>query len=204
MVHQAPCRRPPSAVSWPSSRSCCSAHLPCRRPCRALCCTPCRTPCHQAPAGAAASLVAASSVVSCATRSYRGACPAVSQHCIATQPAARPSSCHDTNDCIVTHPTSQASLLSRYNRLYRDTPQRPGRSCHDTIDCITTHPTSQATRERYHMPLRAAGRVVACLGRIAGPPRSYRKALLHAPTRLCPCLSRYNTLYRDTRLENGQ
>ena len=127
------------------------AHRPCRRLCRA-------------PAHAAARRVAASSVVSRSSWSYRGACLAVSQHCIATQPVATPSSCHDTNDCIMTHPTSQASLLSRYNRLYRDTPQRPVRSpvtiqlivsrhtlparppsCHDTTDCIVTHLSSQAT-----------------------------------------------------------
>ena len=42
---------------------------------------------------------------------------------------ARPRSCHDTIDCIVTHPQLvKPSLLSRYN------------------DCIVTHSTSQAAR----------------------------------------------------------
>ena len=53
--------------------------------------------------------------VSQATLSYRSTGPAVSQHCIATRPAAKPSSCHDTSDCIVTCLSGEATLLSQYN-----------------------------------------------------------------------------------------
>ena len=42
------------------------------------------------------------SSVSQAPQPYCSTGPAVSQHCIATRPAAKPSSCHDTSDCIVT------------------------------------------------------------------------------------------------------
>ena len=119
VVHQAPYRRPPPVVSWPSSLSCRSAHWSCRRlyrrSCRKSCHALCRTPCHRAPARAAMRRVAASLAMSRASQPYYGACPAVSQHCIATHPTARPSSCHDTNDCIVTHLNGQTAFLSRCN-----------------------------------------------------------------------------------------
>ena len=110
-------------------------------------------------------------------------------HCIATQrsplrhntefvsrltPRARPPSCHDTNDCIVTHPTIQAAralphALARCRPCcgpswpYHGMPlldrsavscllARPGHACHDTTRCIVTqswkgavaHPASSA------------------------------------------------------------
>ena len=101
VAHQASCRRPPPIVSWPSSRLC-------LRPHRALC----RASCPCAPTRAAVRHVTASSAVSRASRPYCGTCPAVSQHCIVTQPTAKPSSYHDTNDCIVTHLSDKAALLS--------------------------------------------------------------------------------------------
>ena len=103
VASQAPCHRPPPTVSWTSSRLCRSAHRSCRRSCHALC---------RAPVCATARRVASSSAMSRASRLYRGACPAMSQHCIATQLAARLSSCHNRNDCIMTNPTGHTSLLS--------------------------------------------------------------------------------------------
>ena len=196
LVHQAPCRKPPSAVSWPSSQSCRSAHRLCPRSCHTLC---------PAPTRAAARHVTASLAVSRASRLYRGACPAVSQHCIATQPAARPSSCHDTNDCIVTHPTSQASLLSQYNRLYRDTPQRPGRSP-VTIQLIVLQHTLPARPRACELP-HALARDRLCRGpswSCRGPVWLYRGAsptCCAAPPGL---VSQYTPLYRDSTQANGQ
>ena len=107
VAHQATCRRPPPTASWPSSRSCRSAHRLCRRPGHASC--------RHALAHAAARSIVVSSVVSRASWPYRGTGPTMSQHYIATQPVAKPSSCHDTTDCIVTHLSGQVALLSRYN-----------------------------------------------------------------------------------------
>ena len=104
--------------------------------------------------------------------------------------------------CVATQGRPSATIQN----LYRGSPlaARPP-SCHDTPNCIVTHPpTARPCARKRCSPRARAGRVMACLSRIAGPPRPYRKALLLAPACLCPCLSRYNTLYRDTRLENGQ
>ena len=123
------------AMSWPSTRRVAAYGRPCRR--RAA---PCR-----APAGP-----------------YSRTGLAVSQHCIATRPAAKPLlPCHDTINCIVTRPQPNCPLVM-IQRLYRDTTtQRPApRLCHDTILCIATQFTSQAPHER------AADRVVPSLGRI--------------------------------------
>ena len=101
---------------------------------------------------------------------------------------------------------TQGCPSTMIQNLYRGSPPvaKPP-SCHDTPNCIVTHPPMARPCARKRCSPRArAGRVVACLSRIAGSPRPYRKALLRAPACLCPCLSRYNTLYRDTRLENGQ
>ena len=120
---------------------------------------------------------------------YCGACPAVSQHCIATQPAARPSSCHDTNDCIMTHPTSQASLLSRYNRLYHDTPQWPSRSP-VTIQLIVSRHTLPATPRALALP-HALARGRPCPG-LSWPCRSALPAMSWPPWRAPDCpFSRY-------------
>ena len=106
------------------------------------------------PAGAAAGRVVASSTVSLASRPYRGASSIVSRHYIATHPVARPSFFHDTNDCIVTHFTSQATCaraatppcvrpavswpIQAVSRLL----VRPGHAfpalCHNTIPYIVT------------------------------------------------------------------
>ena len=106
------------------------------------------------PAGAAAGRVIASSTVSLASRPYRGASSIVSRHYIATHPVARPSFFHDTNDCIVTHFTSQATCartatppcvrpavswpIQAVSRLL----VRPGHAfpalCHNTIPYIVT------------------------------------------------------------------
>ena len=75
--------------------------------------------------------------------------------CLATHPATKPPSCHDTivfivthlanqtarlsryKDCIVTQPpAARPSLLSRYKTLYRDThPQRPGPRARTVCPC---------------------------------------------------------------------
>ena len=47
-------------------------------------------------------------------------------------------------------------------------------SCHDTTHCIATHFASQAARTRCLTPLRAVGRIVASLGRVATLPWWYR------------------------------
>ena len=120
VAHQASCRRPPLAISWPSSRLCRSVHWPCRRSCRA-------------PVRSAACRVAASSTMLRASRPYRGACSAVSQHCIARHPAARPSFCPDKNDCIVTHPTNQVARALQH-ALARGRPCRgPFWLCHGVV-----------------------------------------------------------------------
>ena len=64
--------------------------------------------------------------------------------CISTQPAAKPlPSCHDTIDCIVTHPQPNCPLVM-IQRLYRDTtPQQSAPHLyHDTKQCIATQSTS--------------------------------------------------------------
>ena len=112
MAHQAPCR----SLPWPycglplgrvaAHTDCVTSHVTRRvagRP-RALLC-----------------------IVSQPPRLCCGTYPTVSQHCITTHPVAKPSSYHDTSDCIVTRLNVQATLLSRYRTLYRDThSQRPG------------------------------------------------------------------------------
>ena len=118
VVHQASCRRPPLAVSWPSSRPCRGAH----RSCLALC----RSPCRRAPVRATARRVTASSAI------------------LWRIPGRVAALYHDT-------PNGQAFRLSRYKRLYRDTPHQLG-----------------PTRARCRMPLHAADCVVAHSGRIAG------------------------------------
>ena len=95
---QAPCCRPPPAVSWPSIQLCRSAHRPCHRPYRELC---------HAPTRAAACRVAASSVL---------------VKCLLTVSWRMPGRVA----ALYRHTSSgQTFLLSRYKRLYRDTPQRP-------------------------------------------------------------------------------
>ena len=66
--------------------------------------------------------------------------------------------CRDT-------PQQPSLRLSRYNQLYRDTlpSGQASLSCHNTILCIATLTPSHA---------RAAGRVVASLGRVAALPWS--------------------------------
>ena len=61
-------------------------------------------------------------------------------------------------------------LLSRYNRLYRDTPQRPSRLPVTIQVIVSRHiPTSQATHASCRTPLLSIGRVVVelwlCRGR---------------------------------------
>ena len=85
-----------------------------------------------------------SPTVSQAPQLYRSTGSAVSQHCIATHPAAKPSFCHDTSDCTLASPTARLSLykdcivtqppvaspslLSRYKTVYRDTIHQLGRA----------------------------------------------------------------------------
>ena len=60
-----------------------------------------------------------------------------------TPPSGQTLSCHDTIDCIVTHPSQSSLRLSRYNQVYRDTllPNcTPLLLCHDTMLCIATSP----------------------------------------------------------------
>ena len=82
---------------------------------------------------------------------------------------ARPCSCHDTIDCIMTHPQPvNPSLLSRYN------------------DCIVTHSTSQAACARCR-PYRSP------IGSVVAPGCPYHGVPLHArsavswPSPACPC-----------------
>ena len=118
MAHQAPCRRPPPAISWPSSRSCLSAHQPCHRPCHAP--TRQRTllramsqpprPCHAPPDRIVAHARPCRSIVS--RHSQRSSLPPVTRQPIVSRhnSTTRLLSCHDTIDCIAPHPTSQVAL----------------------------------------------------------------------------------------------
>ena len=117
----APRPRAHCIVSWPSTGRVAACGRYCHR--RAV---PCRLP----------------------AKPYRSTSPAVSQHCIATCPVAKPlPPCHDTIDCIVTRLQPDCPLVT-IQRLYRDTtPQRPAHCLrHDTILCIATQSTSQAAR----------------------------------------------------------
>ena len=97
---------------------------------------------------------------------------------------------HDTEFVSRLTPSDQASLLSRYKRLYRDTPHQPG--------CAQALPHALA-RGRCRTPLHEGDRVMAYPGHIVAchctPARP-----CHALWRARPCLSRYNTLYRDPKL----
>ena len=80
---------------------------------------------------------------------------------IQTTSVTRPLSCHDTIDCIVTHPQPvKPLLLSRYN------------------DCIVTYSISQATHAR------AAGRIAAQPA-LSGPLASRILACHCMLARLC-------------------
>ena len=111
---------------------------------------------------------------------------------LATRPAAKPPSCHDTivcimtrlanqiarlsryKDCIVTQPpVARPSLLSRYKTLYRDTHPQPG------------HARALPTVSR---ALRAA--LWHMLGRVVAEPWPYRGL---SPTRTC--LLCHDTVY---------
>ena len=125
-VHTAPCRRP--GLAWPCCRPgpTVSQAWPSRvaglaRPCRRR-----PLPCRYAHACLARCV--ADRVLRVVSRnvssrrapccppsvSYRGAYPAVVQHCIVTQPSAKPPSCQDTIVCILTRLANQTARLSRY------------------------------------------------------------------------------------------
>ena len=97
----------------------------------------------------------------CVAAPYRSPGCAVSRH--SQRPYLLPP-CHDTIDCIVTHPQPDCPLVT-IQRLYRDTtPQQPAPClCHDTRLCIATLTPSQAAHAR------TADRIVAharpCRGR---------------------------------------
>ena len=111
--------------------------------------------------------------------------------------------------CLVIQPNGQASLLSRYKRLYHDTPQRPSRSL-VTIQLIVSRHTPPA-RPFARALLHALARGRLCRGPswpcrglsrpYRGRPNMHRSPVswLGAPT-----VSRYNALYRDSGWENGQ
>ena len=106
--------------------------------------------------------------VSRTSQSYLGACPVVSQCRIATHPADLAFLLSRYNDCIVTHLSGHAALMSRYNWLYQDPSHQQGRArtllhtfarsrpcrgplaapsvllCHDTVCCIVTKPGNWA------------------------------------------------------------
>ena len=131
---------------------------PCRRTCRSvhwLCRRPCRPPCHRPPVTI--------------QNLYRDTNPCRA-HCM---------------PCCCAH----EPWLS---------------PCHDTKNCIATHPCGQAPRARYPSPLRVGRpcRSAAALCRRVVSQRFW-------PYRTWPCapsclVARYNLLYRDPKLENGQ
>ena len=98
-------------------------------------------------------------------------------------PVARPPSCHDTNDCIVTHPWPGLPPIT-IQLLYRDTLHQPSRA-----------------RPRCRPYRRPAVRIVAHGWPYLGVPL---RAPMHPLGRVAPpgaprpCLSRYNTVYRDS------
>ena len=134
-------------------------HWPCCRPCRALC----RAPCHRPPV-TIQSLYRNTSpcrahCAPCRVR-YRVCRNAPAPCCRAllrriTTPGAlccdaRPPSCHDTNDCIVTHLSGQAerkSTVLAVSQGYVEALLRRVMACHcaplcslchDTVCCIVT------------------------------------------------------------------
>ena len=132
MVHQAPCHGHVTA----HARLCRNAWLY-RSAHLTVSCTISCALCRRTLEGAAACRVASPSAVLRVSRSYHGtvsrACSTESQGRVvaylATHPAARSPSCHNTPIRIATQ-----SLAARPP------------SFHDTNDCIVTHPTSQVVR----------------------------------------------------------
>ena len=112
---------------------------------------------------------------------------------------------------ISRHSQLPSLLLSRYNRLYRDTPTSQTARLSRYKDCIVTQPpmASPSLLSRYktvyhdtiHKPgrARAAGLVVAC---IVAPPvvswQTKRPPAAHLGLSPRPCLSQYNLLYYDS------
>ena len=94
----APCRGTQCAVLQAQHRPCCRRVAQCRvpaRPCRGCLATP--------------SVQAERCIVT------HKAAPSAAIQFVSQLSLASPRSCHDTNDCIVTHLSSQAALLSWYN-----------------------------------------------------------------------------------------
>ena len=117
----------------------------------------------------------------------------VSQPVSRYNPAAKPPSCHDTTDCIVTSLSGQAALLSRYNLLYRDIP-------------IPVRPRARALPHSPACGRPCRGPSWPCRGLYCGPTMPCRG---HGLAISWPCpgcaqaslpnpVSRYNPLYRDS------
>ena len=91
--------------------------------------------------------------------------PGVSRH----TPVSKSSSCHNIIVCIVTRLTNQTARLSRYKGcIVTQSPAASPSLLSRYKTCIATFTPSQAASAR------AAGRVMASLGRVAALPWLYR------------------------------